>query len=157
MGESPREDATESDLAALSAAGEEISEPIQGFVAKVASATASTSDVAVNDAVEDRSSQRGEDILPAIARLRQEQRRLREERKAVAKALKNAEKRRTRLKRRACKLTDEDLMTVMKMRSEERGADAVVPAAASASSSSQPSARRMKAPSLATTTKAKAA
>jgi len=61
-----------------------------------------------------------DDIIPAIARLKEEQRHLREERKRVSRDLKNQEKRRSRLKKRAKMLSDGDLMAVLQMRHVER-------------------------------------
>ena len=60
------------------------------------------------------------DIFPAIQRLKEEQARLRAEKKRVAKELKNAEKRRSRLKRKAKQLTDGDLLAVLEMRALEK-------------------------------------
>ena len=47
---------------------------------------------------------------------------MRSERAAVTKALRNAEKRRTRLKRRARLLTADDLVAVIQLRAEDRAA-----------------------------------
>ena len=51
-----------------------------------------------------------------IVRLQKEQKRVREERKRVAQELRNAQKRKQRLKHRARLLSSEDLMTVIAMR-----------------------------------------
>ena len=51
-----------------------------------------------------------------ITRLQAEQKRVREERKRVANELRNAQKRKQRLKHRARLLSSEDLMTVIAMR-----------------------------------------
>lgn len=51
-----------------------------------------------------------------IDRLKAEQARLRADRKRVAKELKNASKRKSRLKRKARMLSNEDLLTVLLMR-----------------------------------------
>lgn len=64
----------------------------------------------------------GHDILGSIAELRQQQAGLRAQRKVVAKKLKNEEKRRTRLRKRARMLTDCDLVALLKMRSDEKPA-----------------------------------
>ena len=56
------------------------------------------------------------DIIPAILKLKKEQADLRNERKRVAKELKNAERRRTRLRDKAKQLTDTDLVAVLSMR-----------------------------------------
>ena len=49
----------------------------------------------------------------------EEQSKLREDRKKVSKDLKNAEKRRSRLKKKARQLSDGDLLTVIEMRHSE--------------------------------------
>lgn len=61
-------------------------------------------------------------LVPEIARLKQEQQQLRDQRKKLAKELKNAEKKRSRLKKRAKQLTDSDLVAVMLLRASEKGA-----------------------------------
>ena len=58
----------------------------------------------------------GSDLLGGIARLKAEQKALREERKRVTKELRNAEKKRQRLKRKAKELTDKDLLEVLELR-----------------------------------------
>ena len=60
------------------------------------------------------------DLFPAIQRLKQEQARLRADKKRVAKELNNAEKRRSRLKRRAKQLSDGDLIAVLETRALEK-------------------------------------
>ena len=62
----------------------------------------------------------GAALVPEIARLKSEQTALREQRKKLAKDLKNAEKRRSRLKKRVKLLTDTDLVAVMMLRVAER-------------------------------------
>ena len=62
----------------------------------------------------------GHDILGSIAELRRQQAELRAQRKKVAKKLKNEEKRRSRLRRRAWQLSDSDLAALLRMRSEEK-------------------------------------
>jgi hypothetical protein len=79
------------------------------------------------------------DIFPAVQRLKEEQARLRAERKRVAKELKNAEKRRSRLKRKAKQLTDGDLLAVLETRAlEKERAKLEVAAAAAAAASGTP-------------------
>ena len=51
-----------------------------------------------------------------ISRLQKEQKRVRDERKRVSQELRNAQKRKQRLKHRARLLSSEDLMTVIAMR-----------------------------------------
>ena len=64
---------------------------------------------------------RPEPLLSGIARLKAEQTHLRAERKRVVKELKNAEKRRTRLRKRARQLSDADLIAVLQMRESTTG------------------------------------
>ena len=79
------------------------------------------------------------DLFPAIQRLKEEQARLRAEKKRVAKELKNAEKRRSRLKRKAKQLTDGDLLAVLQMRAvEKERANADFAAATAAAASGTP-------------------
>ena len=59
-------------------------------------------------------------LVPEIARLKAEQVAMREQKKRLAKELKNAERKRSRLKKRAKLLTDSDLVAVMMLRVAER-------------------------------------
>ena len=59
-------------------------------------------------------------LVPEIARLKAERQALRDQRKRLAKDLKNAERKRSRLKKRAKLLTDSDLVAVMMLRVAER-------------------------------------
>ena len=59
-------------------------------------------------------------ILQNIARLKKEQADIRTERLRVAKELKNAEKKRSRLKKRAKLLSDKDLFDVLELRTKEK-------------------------------------
>ena len=61
--------------------------------------------------------------MPEIARLKAERQALRDQRKRLAKDLKNAERKRSRLKKRAKLLTDSDLVAVMMLRVAERKDD----------------------------------
>ena len=84
-----------------------------------------------------KSSEAGElRILPEIMRLRMEQKALQDQRKQIQKDLKNAEKRRSRLKKRARQLTDEDLLAVFQLRKQEMDAKREKAASAAASSGS---------------------
>ena len=62
----------------------------------------------------------GQSILDDIASLRAQQKKLREDKKALSKNLRNAEKRRSRLKKRAKALTDADLLAVISLRAHEK-------------------------------------
>ena len=70
------------------------------------------------------------DILGSIRALKEEQKTLRDQRKVVSKLLRNEEKRRIRLRKRARQLSDVDLVAVLKMRSDVKadGAPGIVEA-----------------------------
>ena len=57
-----------------------------------------------------------DDLLTKIKALKEEQSTLRNQKKAVAKDLRNIERRRKRLKKKAKQLSDADLVAVMRMR-----------------------------------------
>jgi hypothetical protein len=71
-----------------------------------------------------------ESLLDSIGRLKEQQAALRAERKKVAKDLRNAERRKNRLKRKARQLTDADLLQVMQMRTAKPTPSAKAPKAA---------------------------
>ena len=60
------------------------------------------------------------DILGHIKRLKEQQKNLKDERKRVSKVLRNEEKRRMRLRKRARQLSDGDLVALLKMRSDAK-------------------------------------
>ena len=62
----------------------------------------------------------GQSILSAISALKASQKRLREEKKALSRDLRNAERRRSRLKKRAKMLSDADLLAVISLRNHEK-------------------------------------
>ena len=64
----------------------------------------------------------GEQLGESIARLRREQDAVRANRKRVTKELKNAQKRKQRLKKRAKQLSDTDLVSVLQLRASEKAA-----------------------------------
>ena len=73
--------------------------------------------------------------MTEILALKAEQKRARDEKLKITKELRNAEKRRQRLKKRAKQLSDSDLLAVMTLRSAEQGMrkrEAGEPTAASA-------------------------
>ena len=70
-------------------------------------------------------------MLQEIQHLKDQQRRLRDDRKKVAKDLRNAERRRSRLKKRAKLLSDTDLAAVLSLRQIEKAQTAESKAAAS--------------------------
>ena len=76
-------------------------------------ASASVAKAAVDCAAPEKKS---DDLLDAIKKLKEEQNAVRSERKRIKKDLKNAERRRSRLRKKAKQLSDNDLMDVLKMR-----------------------------------------
>ena len=75
-------------------------------------------------------------LSTAIADMKREQHRMREERKRHAKELKNAQRRKRRLKTKARQLTNEDLLAVLLLRQEQTaGADTEADDAPSGSAS----------------------
>lgn len=64
------------------------------------------------------------DILGNIKALKEQQKTLRDERKRVSKQLRNEEKRRMRLRKRARQLSDGDLVAVLKMRTDAKAESA---------------------------------
>ena len=68
------------------------------------------------------------DILGNIKALKEQQKNLRDERLKVGKQLRNEEKRRMRLRKRARQLSDGDLVALLKMRSVGQADSAPVPA-----------------------------
>ena len=67
-----------------------------------------------------RVEEKGKNLLSEIQALKNEQKRAREAKKQITKDLRNAEKRRQRLKKRAKQLSDSDLLAVMTLRSAEQ-------------------------------------
>ena len=62
----------------------------------------------------------GKDLLDEISVLKEQQKKAREEKQAITKELRNANRRRQRLKRRAKALTDADLLAVISLRNHEK-------------------------------------
>ena len=76
----------------------------------------------------------GKSIIDDIASLKAQQKRLREEKKALSRNLRNAERRRSRLKKRAKALSDNDLLAVISLRNHEKAlGSAAMPAEESGS------------------------
>ena len=82
----------------------------------------------------------GSKLLPEIQRLKAEQNALRVKKKQVAKELKNAERKRSRLKKRAKLLSDNDLVAVMMLRTAEKK-DTTLAAAGEAKDASEKEAK----------------
>ena len=62
----------------------------------------------------------GKSMLEEIAQLKKQQKEVRDAKLAVGKQLRNAERRRKRLKKRASKLSDADLLAVISLRNHEK-------------------------------------
>ncbi len=90
-----------------------------------AAAAAAAPDVEM-DGVKKAAKTSGYDILGSIQALKEQQKKLRDERKLIAKQLKNEEKRRSRLRKKARQLSDQDLVALLKMRSDVQEAGASV-------------------------------
>ena len=65
----------------------------------------------------------GKSMLEEIAQLKKQQKEAKDAKLAVGKQLRNAERRRKRLKKRASKLSDSDLLAVISMRNHEKAVD----------------------------------
>jgi chromosome segregation ATPase len=66
-------------------------------------------------------------LTQAIKALKDEQLRIRADKQRVAKELKNAQRRKNRLRKRARQLTDQDLVEVLRMRADDQPADVHMP------------------------------
>ena len=77
-------------------------------------------------------------LMDQIAKLKTSQKRLREEKLSISKDLRNAERRKKRLRTRAKQLTDDDLVAVLRMRKDirDRGTGSTDPSSTSTGSSS---------------------
>ena len=62
----------------------------------------------------------GKSMLEEIAQLKKQQKEAKDAKLAVGKQLRNAERRRKRLKKRASKLSDSDLLAVISLRNHEK-------------------------------------
>jgi hypothetical protein len=80
----------------------------------------------------------GEDLLQQIARLKREQNLMRANKKKIAKELRNAERRKARLKRKARQLTDTDLVEVIRLRATASAENAATKVEAAAFTEAPP-------------------
>ena len=112
-----------------------------------AAALGPTSGAALTEAIDDKGAAgcanpgdtaSPEPLLTGIARLKAEQAKLRADRKRVTKELKNAEKRRVRLRKRARQLSDNDLLAVLQMRETSAAQASEAAAAPGSSNASSP-------------------
>ena len=92
----------------------EVAHPVKGGAANASEPTAADKEPAT------AGSDAGKSMLEEIAQLKKKWKEAKEARAAVAKQLRNAERRRKRLKRRASKLSDADLLAVISLRNHEK-------------------------------------
>lgn len=71
-------------------------------------------------AASSRAGDPGKSIIDDIAALRAQQKKLKDDKKVLTKNLRNAERRRSRLKKRAKALSDADLLAVISLRNHEK-------------------------------------
>ena len=105
--------------------------------AKAAPSPMSTAGKKVQDVLE------ADPVTAKIMEMREQQRDLRAQRKALAAELKAAEKRRYRLRKRAKALTDEDLVQVLMMRKHQRDNAAALSAQEASLQPQSPSSAQM--------------
>ena len=87
---------------------------MKGGAANASEPTAADKEPATAD------SDAGKSMLEEIAQLKKQQKEAKDARAAVAKQLRNAERRRKRLKQRASSLSDADLLAVISLRNHEK-------------------------------------
>ena len=89
--------------------------------------------------------ERAASLIDHIEELRAEQRRARAQRQEITRELRNAQRRKRRLKGRARQLSNDDLLTVLRMRDDTAAAassDAATPTASTSSGSSSATPKR---------------
>ena len=92
----------------------EVAHPVKGGAANASEPTAADKEPAT------AGSDAGKSMLEEIAQLKKKWKEAKEARAAVAKQLRNAERRRKRLKQRASSLSDADLLAVISLRNHEK-------------------------------------
>ena len=107
---------TEADAASHAATVAAVASPGSASSASGSSGTAGIAALLADAAGPANSEQLGD----AIARLKGEQDAVRDHRKRVTKELKNAQKRKQRLQKRAKQLSDTDLVSVLQLRASQR-------------------------------------
>ena len=90
----------------------DVAHPVKGGAGSACEPTASGPAAAGADV--------GKSMLEEIAQLKKQQKEAKDAKLAVGKQLRNAERRRKRLKKRASKLSDTDLLAVIRMRNHEK-------------------------------------
>ena len=98
----------------------------------------------------------GQSILDSISTLKAQQKKLREDKKALSRELRNAERRRSRLKKRAKQLSDSDLLAVISLRSHEKALGAAAQRESESDSDSDGGDASTQAPEPAVSSSAKA-
>ena len=92
----------------------EVAHPVKGGAGNASEPTAADKEPAA------AGTDVGKSMLEQIAQLKKQQKEAKEAKLAVGKQLRNAERRRKRLKKRASKLSDGDLLAVISMRNHEK-------------------------------------
>ena len=110
-GAAPTPQGTNGTAAALAS---EVAHPVKGGAANASEPTAADKEPAT------AGSDAGKSMLEEIAQLKKQQKEAKDARAAVAKQLRNAERRRKRLKQRASSLSDADLLAVISLRNHEK-------------------------------------
>ena len=98
----------------------------------------------------------GRSILVAISSLKAQQKKLRDDKKSLSRELRNAERRRSRLKKRAKQLSDADLLAVISLRNHERALGAAAQHESESDSDSDGGEASTQAPEPAVSSSAKA-
>ena len=121
-GAAPTPQGTSGTAAALAsgtaaALASEVAHPVKGGAGSASGPTATDKQPAAAGA------DVGKSMLEEIAQLKKQQKEAKDAKLAVGKQLRNAERRRKRLKKRASKLSDTDLLAVISMRNHEKALD----------------------------------
>ena len=96
------------------ACSSEVAHPVKGGAGSACEPTAAEQQLAAAGA------DVGKSMLEEIAQLKKQQKEAKDAKVALGKQLRNAERRRKRLKKRASKLSDTDLLAVISMRNHEK-------------------------------------
>ena len=118
-GAAPTPQGTNGTAAALAsgtaaACSSEVAHPVKGGAGNTCEPTAAEQEPA------DAGADVGKSMLEEIAQLKKQQKEAKDAKVAVGRMLRNAERRRKRLKKRASKLSDGDLLAVISMRNHEK-------------------------------------
>ena len=118
-GAAPTPQGTNGTAAALAsgtaaACSSQVAHPVKGGAGNTCEPTAAEQEPA------DAGADVGKSMLEEIAQLKKQQKEAKDAKVAVGRMLRNAERRRKRLKKRASKLSDGDLLAVISMRNHEK-------------------------------------